>query len=43
MRQQKFCLDKQQYNNAKPFPVCVVEIKEVESYYEYFKYAEICT
>ena len=21
MRQHKFCLDKQQYNNAKPFPV----------------------
>ena len=38
MRQHKFCPDKQQYNNAKPFLVCVLEIKEVENYYECFKY-----
>ena len=38
MRQLKFCLDKQQYNNSKPFPVYVLEIEEVESYYECFKY-----
>ena len=38
MRQHKFCPDKQQYNNAKPFPVHVVAIGEVENYYERFKY-----
>ena len=32
MRQHKFCPDKQQYNNAKAFPVVVIE--EVENYYE---------
>ena len=31
MRQHKFCPDKQQYNNAKPFPVCVVAIEEVKT------------
>ena len=36
MKQHKFCPDKQQYNNAKPFPVCVVVIEEVEHYYEYY-------
>ena len=35
------CSNKQQYNNAKPFPACVVE--EVENYYECFKYAGICS
>ena len=34
MRQHKFCPDKQQYNNAEPFPVYAVVIKEVENYYE---------
>ena len=38
MRQCKFCADKQQYNNAKPFPVYVDVIEEVKNYYEYFKY-----
>ena len=32
IRQHKFCQDKQQYNNAKPFPIYVVEIEEVEDY-----------
>ena len=32
MRQHKFCPDKLQYNNAKPFPVCVVAIELVEDY-----------
>ena len=31
MRQPKFCADKQQYYNAKPFPVYVLEIEEVEN------------
>ena len=31
MRQHKFCPDKQQYNDAKPFPVYVLEIEEVEN------------
>ena len=31
MKQHKFCPDKQQYNNAKPFPAYVVEIEEVEN------------
>ena len=38
MRQPKFCPDEQQYNNAKPFPVYVLEIEEVENYYKCFKY-----
>ena len=39
MRQhKKFCPDKQQCNNAKPFPVHVLDIEEVENYYECFKY-----
>ena len=29
MRQHKFCPDKQQYNNAKPFPVYVLVNEEV--------------
>ena len=33
MRQHKFCPDKQQYNNVKPFPVHVVAIEKVENYY----------
>ena len=33
MRQCKFCPDKQQYNNVKPFPVYVVVTEEVENYY----------
>ena len=37
MRQYKFCLDKQKYNNAKPFPVYVAT-EEIENYYEYSKY-----
>ena len=47
--QPKFCADKQQYNtgNAKPFPVYVLEIEEVENYYKPSKKylarrAEIC-
>ena len=32
MRQHKFCLDKQQYNNAKPFPVYAVATEEVQNY-----------
>ena len=32
MRQPKFCRDKQQYNNAKSFLVCVLEIEEEENY-----------
>ena len=32
MRQYK-CPDKQQHNNAKPFPTYVVVIEEVENYY----------
>ena len=43
MRQPKFCPDKQQYNNAKPFPVYVLEIEEVENYYKCFKYEEWCS
>ena len=35
MRQHKFCSDKQQYNNAKPFPVYILKI--YRSYYECFK------
>ena len=31
MTQHKFCLDKQQHNNFKPFPVYVLEIEEVET------------
>ena len=31
MRQHKFCPDKQQYNNAKPFPGYGLEIEEVET------------
>ena len=27
MKQHKFCPDKQQYNNNKPFPVYVVDIE----------------
>ena len=38
MRQCKFYQDKQQYNNAKPIPVYVLEIEEVENYYEFFDY-----
>ena len=38
MRQPKFCPIKQQYNNAKSFPVYVLEIEEVENYYKCFKY-----
>ena len=38
MRQQKFCPDKQQYNNVKPFPAYVLTVEEVENYYECFKY-----
>ena len=38
MRQHMFCLDKQQYNNSKAFPVYVLEIEEVKSYYECFRY-----
>ena len=34
MRQHKFCPDKQQYNNAKPFPLHVLANEEVENYYE---------
>ena len=34
MRQHKFCPDKQQYNNTKPFPVYVLANEEVEDYYE---------
>ena len=34
MRQHKFCSDKQQYNNVKPFPVYVFAIEEVENYYK---------
>ena len=30
---------KQQHNNAKPFPVYVLEIEEVENCYECFKYS----
>ena len=30
MRQQKFCPDKQQYNNVKPFPAYVLTIEEVQ-------------
>ena len=33
----KFCPDKQQYSNAKPFPVYILEIEEVQNYYECFK------
>ena len=33
MRQYKCFLDKQQCNNAKPFPVHVVTIEEIENYY----------
>ena len=38
MRQHKFCPYKQQYNNAKPFIVCILEIEEVDNYYKCFKY-----
>ena len=38
MRQHKFCSDKQQYYNAKPFLVCVLKTEEVEDYYECFEY-----
>ena len=38
MRQHKFCSDKQQCNNAKTFPVCVLEFEEVENYYECSEY-----
>ena len=31
MRQPKFCPDKQQHNNIKPFPVYVLEIEEVKT------------
>ena len=31
MRLPKFWPDKQQYNNAKPFPVFIFEIEEVET------------
>ena len=34
MRQHKFCPDKQQYNNVKPFPVYVLANEVVENYYE---------
>ena len=34
MRQLKFCPGKQQYNNTKPFPVCVLANEVVENYYE---------
>ena len=37
MRQHKFCPDKQQYNNAKPFPLYVLVNEEVENYYGCFK------
>ena len=37
MTQHRFCLDKQQYNNFKPFPVYVLKIEEVENCYECFK------
>ena len=39
MRQHKFCPDKQQYNNSKPFPVYVLANEEVGNYYECFKYS----
>ena len=32
MRQHKFSPDKQQYNNAKPFPVYVLANDKVENY-----------
>ena len=38
MRHHKYCPDKQQYNNAKHFTVCVLEIEELENYYECLKY-----
>ena len=38
MRQYKFCPDRQHYNNAKPFPVYVLETEEVENCHECFKY-----
>ena len=31
MRQHKFCQDKQQYNNAKPFPVNVATTEVIEN------------
>ena len=37
MRQHKFCPDKQQYNDSKPFPVYVLKIEEEENYYKCFK------
>ena len=37
MRQHKFCPDKQQYNNAKPFLIYVAAIEEVENYNECLK------
>ena len=36
MRQHK--ISNKAINNAKPFPVYVLEIEEVENYYECFKY-----
>ena len=42
MGQHKFCLDKQQYNKSKPFPVYFLKIKEVENCYdECFKYGVV--
>ena len=32
MKQHKFCPDKQQYNNVRPFPVYVVATAEVQNY-----------
>ena len=35
MSQYKFCLDKQQYYNPKPFPVYIVATEVIENHYEY--------
>ena len=37
MRHHKFCSDKQQYNNAKPFPAYILANEEVENYFECIK------
>ena len=37
MRQHKFCLDKQQCNNVKSFPVYILANEKVENYYKCFK------
>ena len=31
MRQPKYCPDKQQHNNAKHFPIYVLEIEDIEN------------